>query len=44
LERPEVSYLSPGDVGKELLNLPMRILGAPLDAIRLFVPSGGKSD
>jgi hypothetical protein len=46
LDRPEVTYLSPGDVGAEILNLPMRILGAPLDAIRLFTPTGeapGKS-
>jgi hypothetical protein len=46
LDRPEVTYLSPGDVGAELLNIPMRILGAPLDAIRLFTPRGkapGKS-
>jgi hypothetical protein len=40
LDRPEVTYLSPGDVGAEILNLPMRILGAPLDAIRLFTPTG----
>jgi len=44
MERPEVSYLSPADIGGELLSLPMKILGAPLDAIRLFVPSGEKTD
>jgi hypothetical protein len=38
LDRPEVTYLSPADVGAELLNVPLRILGAPLDAIRLFTP------
>ena len=40
LDRPEVTYLSPADVGAELLNVPLRILGAPLDSIRLFMPSG----
>jgi hypothetical protein len=39
LERPDVTYLSPADVGMELLNVPMRILGTPLEAIKLFVPS-----
>lgn len=38
LEQPEVSYLSPADIGGELLNLPVRILGMPLDAIKVFVP------
>ena len=38
LDRPQVTYLSPADVGTELLNLPMRVLSAPLDAIRLFTP------
>jgi hypothetical protein len=38
LERPEVTYLAPADVGMELLNLPIRILGTPLEAIRLFAP------
>jgi AsmA-like protein len=37
-ERPNITYLSPADVGEELLNLPLRILGAPLDAFRLFAP------
>jgi hypothetical protein len=39
LERPEVQYLSPADVGTELLNIPMRILGIPTEAIRLFTPT-----
>jgi hypothetical protein len=44
LERPAVNYLSPADVGTELLSLPIRILGMPLEAIRLFVPSGENRD
>ena len=40
LEKPEVVYLSPADVGGELLNLPMRILGVPLESIKVFVPHG----
>jgi hypothetical protein len=40
LERPDVTYLSPADVGMELLNIPLRILGMPLGAMRLFTPSG----
>jgi hypothetical protein len=39
LEQPTVSYLSPTDVGAQLLNIPMRILGLPLEAIRLFTPN-----
>jgi len=39
LENPTVTYLSPTDVGSELLNLPVRILGLPLEAIRLFTPN-----
>jgi hypothetical protein len=39
-ERPDVTYLSPADVGVELLNIPLRILGMPLGAMRLFIPSG----
>jgi AsmA-like protein len=39
LESPKVTYLSAADVGTELLNMPMRILGIPLDAMRLFTPS-----
>ncbi len=41
LDRPDVSYLSPADVGAELLNIPLRILGMPLGALRLFIPSKG---
>jgi hypothetical protein len=40
LERPDITYLSPADVGVELLNIPLRILRMPLGAIRLFTPSG----
>jgi AsmA-like C-terminal region len=39
LENPNVSYLSPTDVGAQLLNIPLRILGLPLEAIRLFTPN-----
>ena len=38
LEHPEVSYLSPADVGAELINIPLRILGMPIGAMRLFTP------
>ena len=44
LDRPEVTYLSPADVGTELLNMPLKILGIPLEAIKLFAPSGQKPD
>ena len=40
LERPDVAYLAPQDIGAELINVPLRILGSPLDALKLFVPSG----
>jgi AsmA-like C-terminal region len=39
LENPTITYLSPADVGTELLNIPVRILGLPLGAIRLFTPN-----
>lgn len=39
LDRPNVSYLAPKDVGQELLNMPLRTLGLPLEAIRIFTPS-----
>jgi hypothetical protein len=39
LDNPTITYLSPTDVGSELLNLPVRILGLPLEAIRLFTPN-----
>ena len=41
LEHPDVTYLSPADVGAELVNIPMRILGLPLEAIKLFTPNSG---
>jgi hypothetical protein len=40
LEHPDVTYLSPADIGAELLNIPLRILGVPLGAMRLFTPRG----
>jgi hypothetical protein len=43
LERPEVTYLSPTDVGAELLNIPVRILGIPFGAMKLFTPGNGES-
>jgi hypothetical protein len=39
LDQPEVNYLSPADIGTEVLSMPMRILGLPLEALRLFAPS-----
>jgi len=39
LERPDVTYLSPADVGAELLNIPLRIFRMPLGSMRLFTPS-----
>jgi hypothetical protein len=44
LERPDITYLSPADVGAELLNIPLRILKMPLGAVRLFSPSGAEPD
>ena len=38
IERPEVTYLSPADVGAQLLHMPLGILGLPLGALRLFTP------
>jgi hypothetical protein len=38
LEQPAVSYLSPKDIGAKLLNIPLRILGLPREAIRIFTP------
>ena len=43
-EQPEVSYLSPADVGAQLLNIPLKILGIPLEAIRLFTPNSWESE
>jgi hypothetical protein len=39
LERPEVTYLAPADVGTKLLRVPARILSLPVDTIRVFTPS-----
>ena len=44
LARPDVTYLSPSDVGVELLNIPLRILGVPLGAMGLFTPGGQLRD
>jgi hypothetical protein len=44
LERPDVTYLSPADVGAELLNIPLGILRMPLGAMRLFTPGGQPRD
>ena len=44
LDQPVVNYLSPADIGTELLNMPMRILGLPMEALRLFTPSGENRD
>jgi hypothetical protein len=44
LDRPQVTYLSPADVGAELLNMPMRIFGIPMEAIKLFTPNGDAGD
>ena len=44
LERPDVTYLSPADVGAELLNIPLRILGIPFRALRLFTPGAKVPD
>ena len=41
LEQPTVSYLSPKDIGAQLLNIPLRILGLPREAIRIFTPDTG---
>jgi hypothetical protein len=39
LENPTITYLSPADIGTGLLNIPVRILDLPLEAIRLFTPN-----
>ena len=44
LERPDVTYLSPADVGAELLNIPLRILKMPFGAMRIFSPSADQRD
>ena len=38
LANPDVRYLSAADVGDAILSIPMRILGLPRDAIRMFTP------
>jgi hypothetical protein len=38
IEHPEVSYLSPAALGAELVNIPLRILKMPLDALHMFTP------
>jgi hypothetical protein len=43
LERPNISYLSPTDIGAELLNVPLRILGLPLEALQIFTPGGDEA-
>ena len=43
-DRPQVSYLQPADIAAELINLPLRILGAPLEALKLFAPGGDNRD
>ena len=40
LDRPDVQYLAPADVGMELVKMPLRVLGAPLEAIKIFTPRG----
>jgi hypothetical protein len=42
--RPQVTYLSPADVGEELLKIPIRILGIPIEAIKLFTPNNAGSE
>ena len=44
LDRPAITYLSPTDIGAELLNIPLRILGMPLGALRLFTPNKDTKD
>ena len=44
LECLEVTYLLSVDVGVELLNILLRILKMPLNAVRLFTPSGDQRD
>ena len=39
LENPDVSYYPRRNVGAQLLNIPLRILDLPLEAIRLFTPN-----
>jgi AsmA-like C-terminal region len=38
IEQPQVSYLSPAALGAEFVNIPLRILKLPLDALQMFTP------
>ena len=44
LTRPDGTYLSPADLGADLLNIPLRILGIPLGAMQLFTTTGNPGD
>ena len=44
LDQPEVTYLHPADIGTEVLNMPLRILGLPMEALKLFIPAGGAKE
>jgi hypothetical protein len=44
LENPNVTDLAPADVGAELLDIPRKLLGLPLEAIRLFTPNMRQPD
>ncbi len=37
-DQPRVSYLSPADLGAEIVNIPLRILKVPLEALQIFTP------
>ena len=37
-EQPRVSYLSPAALGAEIVNLPVRFLKVPLEALQIFTP------
>lgn len=37
-EQPRVSYLSPAALGAEIVNIPVRILKVPLEALQIFTP------
>ena len=40
LERPDVTYLSPADVGAELVDIPARALGVSRDTIQRGLGTG----
>jgi hypothetical protein len=44
LERPDITYLSPADVGAELLNIPLRFLKIPFGAVKLFSPNADQRE